>query len=516
MSRLARPPSEAEVQTWETEDDDMAEGDLGYGLGRRPGGIYEVQVSHLSTSRKRSDGKNFSPPPFPGAREERSGAIFQYSRNKSSQDAHSEEFSTYHYRRQSSTDSNSELSNVELKQRLHDTLEEVEILKTELEASQRQLEGKEEALKILQSMAIFDKATSHTQVMLQKTMEQKRSLEKEINALQWEIEFDQNRFKNIEESWTQKYDRLNCENAVLKETLNVKTEEIKMLKSENALLNQQYLEALAMLEIKQQMAAQEHKCHEKCGFTEVSSGLELAVLRACLCHGPGGSPCACAKMAASARKVLLKLKQELGLLQKSKEEAYIMADAFRIAFEQQLMRKNDQALRLTQMDKMCKKATKWINWKHLKEDGLPSQGSKKTLGQKLLGMLPSENSSKKTEDQDNPQEVFQMLTELLNDKEEALAHQRKVSYMLARALEEKDATSNENKEKNLVKDNFPLKTPWWKASEFPVLPDPVFSTVHILNSAGCLCSIQHPYRDQNCTRTLKRSCSLPSNIMFWR
>ena len=46
-----------------------------------------------------------------------------------------------------------------------------------------------------------------------------------------------------------------------------------------------------------------------------------------------------------------------------------MADAFRIAFEQQLMRKNDQALRLTQTDKMCKKATKWISWKHLKENG---------------------------------------------------------------------------------------------------------------------------------------------------
>jgi len=44
--------------------------------------------------------------------------------------------------------------------------------------------------------------------------------------------------------------------------------------------------------------------------------------------------------------------------------------------------------------------------------GLPSQGSKKTLGQKLLGMLPSENSSKKTDDQNNPQEVFKMLTEL--------------------------------------------------------------------------------------------------------
>lgn len=47
----------------------------------------------------------------------------------------------------------------------------------------------------------------------------------------------------------------------------------------------------------------------------------------------------------------------------------MMADSFRIAFEQQLMRKNDQALQLTQMAKMCKKATKWMNWKHLKEDG---------------------------------------------------------------------------------------------------------------------------------------------------
>ncbi|KAG5199092.1 hypothetical protein JEQ12_006792 [Ovis aries] len=317
---------------------------------------------------KRSDGKNSSPPLFSRNGDERNRAVFQYSRQKSFQDTHLEGPRIPCHKRQSSSDSNSELSNVELRQRLHETLEEVEILKTELEASQRQLEGKEEALKILQSMAIFGKATSHTQAVLQKTMEQKRSLEKEINALQWEIEFDQNRFKNIEESWIQKYDRLNCENAVLKETLKLKTEEIKMLKSENAILNQQYLEVLAMLDIKQQQKmAQEDTCQDRSGFTEVS-GLELAVLGACLCHRPRGSPCACAKLAASTRKMLLQLKRELELLQKSKEEAYIMADAFRIAFEQQLMRKNDQALRLTQMDKICKKATKWISWQHL-EDG---------------------------------------------------------------------------------------------------------------------------------------------------
>ncbi|XP_064128869.1 coiled-coil domain-containing protein 125 isoform X2 [Loxodonta africana] len=478
MSKVVRSSSESEVQTWETEDDDMTEGDLGYGLGRRPGGICAVEVSNLFTSRKRSDGKNLSPPPSPRKGEESSGAIFQYSKQKSLQDAYPQGPRISSYRRQCSTDSNSELSNVELRQRLHETLEEVEVLKTELEACQRQLEGKEEALKILQSMAVFGKATSHTQAVLQKTVEQKRSLEKEINALQWEIEFDQNRFKNLEESWTQKYDRLNCENVVLKETLKLKTEEIKMLRSENAILNQQYLEALAMLDIKQQKMAQENMCHSKSScFTEISA-------------------------------------LELELLQKSKEEAYIMADAFRIAFEQQLMRKNDQALRLTQMDKMCKKAAKQINWKHLKEDGFLSQRSKKTLGQKLLGMLPSENSWKRTEDQDNPQEVFKMLIDLLNDKEEALAHQRKVSYMLARALEDKDTASKQTKEKTPMKEMLPFKDPWHKTSELSVVHDPIYSNVQMFNSLGCICSAQHPQTDQNYTRTLKKSRSLPSGIMF--
>ncbi|XP_023606851.1 coiled-coil domain-containing protein 125 isoform X4 [Myotis lucifugus] len=507
MSRALRPPSEAGAQTWEAEDDDMAEGDLGYGLGRRPGGIYEVPVSHLVTSRRRSDETNCSPPPFPRKGEERSGAVCQRSRP---QDTYREGPRTPHHRRHSSTDSNSELPNVELKQRLDETLElrrpeiqnqavwprcakakdlgfelqmapecealnfclsgpliepigisnliykEVENLKTELEASQRQLEGKEAALKILQSMAIFGKATSHTQAVFQKTVDEKRSLEKEINALQWKIEFDQNRIKNIEETWTQKYDRLNCENAVLKETLKLKTEEIKMLKSENASLNQQYLEALAMLEIKQQKMVQENTCDAKSDFTEFS-GLEVAC-------GPWSLP-----LSWSWREPLF-LCQNGGVCSEKDSSAQTR--------------------------------------------GSLSQRTKKTLGQKLLGMLPAENSSKKTEDQDNPQEVFKMLIDLLNDKEEALAHQRKVSYMLARALEDKDIGSRENKEENPMKDNFPLKHPKQKTSEFSVLHDPVHSSVHIFNSVGCVCSIQHLHTDKNYRRTLKRSHSLPRNIIF--
>ncbi|XP_063114367.1 coiled-coil domain-containing protein 125 isoform X2 [Cavia porcellus] len=516
MSKVGRSLSASNAQLWdvETEEDDMREGDLGYGLGWSPGRLSELAVSPSLPSR-RSDGKNLSPSPFPRAGEESKRAVSQCFTHTNLHTTCPQRPRAGSCSQERKLDTNSEVSNEELRQRLQETLEEVEILKTELEASQRQLEGKEEALKILQSMAVLGKATSHTQAVFQKTVEQKRLLEKEINALQWEIEFDQNRFKNIEESWTQKYDRLNCENAVLKENLKLKTEEIRMLKFENGVLNQQYLEALAMLNITQQVAAQESRSWEECGFMEVS-GLELTVLGACLCHGPRGSPCPCARMAASARKLVLQLRHELELLQKSKEEAYIMADAFRIAFEQQLMRKNDQALRLTQMEEILRKAKKWLSWKPLTEDstllGHQPQRSKKTLGQKLLDMLPSESSTKRTEDQDNPQEVFRMLIDLLNDKEEALAHQRKVSYMLARALEDKDTAAKENKDKGHRKEEFPFKKPWHKSSEFSMSCDSVHLGVQMFNSAHCACSVSQT--DPNCTRTLKKSCSLPSSILL--
>ncbi|XP_063114369.1 coiled-coil domain-containing protein 125 isoform X5 [Cavia porcellus] len=480
MSKVGRSLSASNAQLWdvETEEDDMREGDLGYGLGWSPGRLSELAVSPSLPSR-RSDGKNLSPSPFPRAGEESKRAVSQCFTHTNLHTTCPQRPRAGSCSQERKLDTNSEVSNEELRQRLQETLEEVEILKTELEASQRQLEGKEEALKILQSMAVLGKATSHTQAVFQKTVEQKRLLEKEINALQWEIEFDQNRFKNIEESWTQKYDRLNCENAVLKENLKLKTEEIRMLKFENGVLNQQYLEALAMLNITQQVAAQESRSWEECGFMEVS-GLELE------------------------------------LLQKSKEEAYIMADAFRIAFEQQLMRKNDQALRLTQMEEILRKAKKWLSWKPLTEDstllGHQPQRSKKTLGQKLLDMLPSESSTKRTEDQDNPQEVFRMLIDLLNDKEEALAHQRKVSYMLARALEDKDTAAKENKDKGHRKEEFPFKKPWHKSSEFSMSCDSVHLGVQMFNSAHCACSVSQT--DPNCTRTLKKSCSLPSSILL--
>ncbi|XP_068279813.1 coiled-coil domain-containing protein 125 [Nyctibius grandis] len=429
----------------EAEEDDMTCGDLGNGLERRPGGVYEGEKLQNSCSFRCRKGSGRVCRSLSSAKrvEERDAGALPSSKRNSFYDGSSKKPVTSSSQ-QNSCECNTEVSNEELKQQLQEALEEVEILKVELEASQRQLEGKDEALRILQSMAVFNKATSHTKAMLQKTEEEKRTLEKEINILQWEIEFDQDRFKNIEDTWTEKYDRIYCENAALKEALKLRTEEVKTLKAENAILNQQCLEFLAMLDVKQQKVVQENMSLNKSDITDFT-GLELAVLGACTCSTSGGQPCPCAKMAAVTRKQLLHLKQEIENLKKSKDEAYIMADAFRIAFEQQLMQRKDQALRLAEVIKI-KKETKFINWRRLKDDGhVKLQGNKNSLGRKLSGLLSSDVDCRKVEELDNPHEILKMLIDLVNDKEEALAHQRKVSYMLARTMETKEDVLEQGK-----------------------------------------------------------------------
>uniref|UniRef100_A0A8C5SDZ1 Coiled-coil domain containing 125 n=1 Tax=Laticauda laticaudata TaxID=8630 RepID=A0A8C5SDZ1_LATLA len=436
-------------------EDDMIYGDLGNGF-KKHNGIYKSEGFHKHTVRSRSGSARKS---LSSDGEEYDAVFFHCSKCNSLNDVPVKKLGRNGFapsKPQASSEFNSEASNEELKQRLQEILEEVEILRVELEASQRHLEGKEQALKILQSMAVLDKATTHTKAVFTKSEQQKRALEKEINILQWEIKINQEKLKNIDETWAEKYDRIYCENAAFKETLKMKTEEIKLLKSENQLLEQQHLELVAMLDVKQQKLVQDNICLSKSGVTEVTS-LELAVLGACACSGPEGVPCACAKMSAATRKQLLQLKQEFELMKKNKEEAYIMADAFRIAFEQQLMRRKDQAFRLAQMSKICRKETKTLKWKSSKEDE-----KRKSLGEKLIGMLASGPETKKVEELDNPQEIIRTLTDLLNDKEEMLAHQRKVSYMLARTLEDKENTLQQRKESPFSEEKVTFKNSQYK------------------------------------------------------
>ncbi|CAL8344000.1 unnamed protein product [Lota lota] len=311
-----------------------------------------------------------------------------------------------------------DLSKEELRERLQEASETLEVLRCELEVTHRYLEGKYEALKILQGKTILDKATTHTKSLLQKSEDRAKALEKEVNNLQWEITFNQVQMKKFEQAWEQKFNRMNSENKALSKSLEERLNESRELKAENTGLTQQCVELLSMLSVKEQKAYEGTK--PPCSHGRDGTVLEMAVLGACRCPGVMES-CPCAKTAAASRTQLLQLRQELDLLLKSREEALLMADAFRIAFEQQLRKRSDHLL--LQAEARTPKSH-------------PSETQGKTLvgvAQRLRAILPSGLEAKASLEHTD---TLQKLLDLLNDKEEALAHQRKVSHMLAHHAKE--------------------------------------------------------------------------------
>ncbi|MGH0179072.1 UNVERIFIED_CONTAM: hypothetical protein FKN15_000763 [Acipenser sinensis] len=369
----------------EEREDDMAGGDLGYGLGRKPGGIYEKGAKPQNP-----DGLGLAPTARMRRVSSHGSASFKWTAYTALHTVFQKSLPLD--KRPGYWRLNSEGACVLVKAWLPVCLwwswllihvqlpgyQEAEILRSELEVTQRQLEGKYEALKILQS--------------------------REVNALQWEIAFNQVQFKNIAQSWKEKYQRVCSENETLNVTLEANASQLQELKLENSK--------------KQTLIETE----------SIDLASWLAVLGACSCSVSGGEPCPCAKSAAASRTQVLQLKQELDTQRKWKEEAFVMADAFRIAFEQQLKRRTDQTLRLMEADPFLRKETS-------KAKKISGKAGALTMGQKLKGMLGSSADCGKLEALDDPVEILRMLVDLLNDKEEALAHQRKVSYMLAHNAE---------------------------------------------------------------------------------
>ncbi|XP_063346721.1 coiled-coil domain-containing protein 125 isoform X2 [Pelmatolapia mariae] len=279
-----------------------------------------------------------------------------------------------------------DLSKDELKERLQEATKMIDVLCCELDVAHRYFEGKYEALKILQGKAILDKATSHTKSVLQKTEEKAKALEKEVNSLQWELSFSQAQMKKSEQSWEHKFNRMSSENKILTDKLQEMESESQQLRAENSALKRQYLELLSMLNVKEQRIYQATK-------PQYSLDTESGVL-------------------------------ELDAQRLRKEEALMVADAFRIAFEQQLRKRSEEFLLVAEAN--IKKSN------HSKAEGA-NKSSLISVSKRLKALLPSGLEMKMP---DEHLETLYKLLDLLNDKEEALAHQRKVSIMLAHSAEE--------------------------------------------------------------------------------
>ncbi|XP_068167075.1 coiled-coil domain-containing protein 125 isoform X2 [Antennarius striatus] len=415
--------------------DDMVDGDLGDGM--------EVRAASRSTRKKSQSFAGATENLLPGTEWlKRSGQPGEAGWIPVLKVVQSQQKARW---KLSSSESLVDLSKDDLKGRLQEAAEVIDALCCDLEVTHRYLEGKYEALKILQGKAILDKATSHTKILLQKSEERVRALEKEVNSLQWELSFNQVQMKRSQQSLEQKYNRLDSghvhsslfvvsvissvvvvirilnENKTLADNLDDRETELQQLRAENSALNQQYLELLSMLNVKEQRVYQGTKpqYHPE----KDASVLELAVMGACRCVGVAEA-CPCSRTAAASRKQLAQLRQELDAQCSRREEALMVADAFRIAFEQQLRKRSDHFLLLAENN--------ILKSHHDKAEGA-NRSPLISVSQKLRGLLPSSLDGKTPDDL---LATLYRLLDLLNDKEEALAHQRKVSIMLAHSAEE--------------------------------------------------------------------------------
>ncbi|XP_035022872.1 coiled-coil domain-containing protein 125 [Hippoglossus stenolepis] len=392
-------------------EDDMVDGDLGDGLG--------VRASSSSTSKKNQSFAALSETLLPQAellrRSSQAGETAWITGMKTAKTHQGSDWRVPH------CGSLDDMSKAELTDRLHEASEVIDVLCCELEVAHRYLEGKYQALKILQGKAILDKATSHTKSLLQKSDERAKALEKEVNSLQWELSFGQVQMKKFEQSWEQKYNGILSENKALTDNLQERENEIQELRAANSVLSRQSLELLSMLNVREQRTYQETK--PQYSLERDASVLELAVLGACRCLGVVEA-CPCSRTAAISRKQLIQLQQELDTQRSRREEALMVADAFRIAFEQQLRKRSDCFLLMAE--------TNILKSQHLKAAGVNSSPLI-SVSQRLRGLLPS---SLELKTPDGLLETLYRLLELLNDKDEALAHQRKVSIMLAHSAEE--------------------------------------------------------------------------------
>ncbi|XP_028314390.1 coiled-coil domain-containing protein 125 [Gouania willdenowi] len=309
-----------------------------------------------------------------------------------------------------------EMSKEDLTVRLQEAAEVIDLLCCELDVTYRYLEGKYEALKILQGKAILEKATIHTKSLLQKSEDKAKALEKEVNSLQWELSFLQLQMKTSEQSWSIVVIRMLSENKALTESLEETESELQQLRAQNAALRREYLELLSLLSVRDQVLYQKTKPP----YSPESDAhvLELAVLGACQCLGVN-EVCPCSRNAAASRKQVVLLHQELDAQHSRREEALMVADAFRIAFEQQLKKRSEHLLLLAETSV------------YKAEGG--SRSPLISVRQKLRSLLPSSVDVKRPEEL---LETLYKLMDLLNDKEEALAHQRKVSLMLAHSAKE--------------------------------------------------------------------------------
>ncbi|KAK6185118.1 hypothetical protein SNE40_007422 [Patella caerulea] len=353
------------------------------------------------------------------------------------------------------SDKSRRLSSFEIEKKLVDAVTEVEELKIEIETCRRRLDAKYRAIAILKKQA--EEARSEIIDHEKMTKDYTNILAKEVNKLNFELQWRETSFMDSQELWAQRFDRVCQENAVLMSTLEARSEELRRTNAHKMALSRERDELLALMDVKEKLKYEKTKSQSSEDEYGTFSSAELAVLGACRCRGTNPEPCGCAHAAASLRRDIIKLKEEIDLQKQRTEETYLTVDAYRKAFEEQIHRNKVLSLKLAELSVpsvsksvKAKAAIKWLI-SVLNDDDIDSSSSNNKI------LLPESRSRMYAEELQSlnnntvtcmpPQELVNLLTEMIHEKNEALAHQKLAAQILAnknQQLEEQLATIKED------------------------------------------------------------------------
>ncbi|XP_078358341.1 coiled-coil domain-containing protein 125-like [Oculina patagonica] len=297
--------------------------------------------------------------------------------------------------------------------------QEIENLTLDLEACQQQLQSKYGAVKIIQRLSRFEQAQQKQHS--RKVLEASKKLEQEVNFLQWELELKQSYLLDSEQTWAERFDRVATENAALMVALQTRSDELRKVTMEKMALMRDRDELAAALEVRDRIKYDLSTPEREEILSTGDLIIELATLGACQCRGKNQEPCACARAAVDAKRDIAKLKHELELVHRREEEALLTADAYRVAFEQQLAKNSTLIYELLEKSSWRKK----IGFGGATKKTRKQENSMKSEEEDLVRQIKTHKD-----------EIVEKLLGMLNDNSEALAHQRLATKILAAKMKE--------------------------------------------------------------------------------
>lgn len=437
-----------------SDDNDFIEnGDLGLGLGLKPGGIKpdikeNNNLQHAISSIETSKSKLFNPivqnkyRSLPFLKVKRSAKNYMQTEIKDT--TPSVERSCDQIPNQCELSSNrvmnkspdllKKIGKDEIERKLKTAEEEVEELKCEIEVYQKRLDAKYKAIAILREQS--KKLKDYSEVLKKKSTKYKHSLEQEVNHLHFELDRKDITLENSQEVWADRFNNVCKENSSLMCDLEERTKTLQKVVAQNKGLSRERDELVALLDVKDR-----ERYTKTCSrsFEEDYNNytsVEIAVLGACKCRVTSPEPCGCAHAAAHLRQEMSRLKSQVESHKKRKKEAILAIDAYRQAFEEQLQKNKVLLAQLTSMavpgiNKLERaKAIFRFLLETLNDDDLMRQTvSRSTIG---VSMQNGEVDNRPLTDR----ELVLVLTQILHERNEAFAHQKIASQVLAEKVKQ--------------------------------------------------------------------------------